>query len=1096
MRYKALVLISLLTISSFTVLSLQRSESGNEVEKYVISLGEIEIKTILNYSYILPRWDVNFVYLGTTPPLPAASYIYLLSPRSEVVSINYQILDEVAVSLPLPLMNFAIRPFSAHLQNNPPLKYSHPKLLQYSEFTVRGLHFINIKILPFKYFPDNLTLIYFKKLRLEITKEESTRYISLSSIPVKSDTILMNLLNDSDILNHKIIDTLNKISLSTSSIASLQLSANLSSYDSVIITPSAWLSHAERYAKWRSELGKLTYVKTVEDIYAEYSGIDNPQKIRNFIKEAYTTWNIEEVILLGDVNYIPTRYIFNNDTEDPELGSYYKPTDWYYAGLYIDTQYGTNDGWYAYSSELGAWGWGYPPNLADDGRDHIQWVPDLLVARIPAASDSELTAYLTKLMSYTSNPPPGNWSGTMILAGGVLDDPWSFYDYKSSLRNQVLKNHVEYYKTYYNYVCGDPRNNLTRTSLINGLNAGASLVEWAIHGNIDIIGDCEGIHLYASDALSLTNTGRLSLVFSMSCLTNAFDASTTCMGEAFLRNTGSGGLWYIGWARITWAVIPTYLLEAGYSETIDTKFWEYFFSSGSCQVGKSLFQSVSYYGTNWKSSNDEVRRKVRTSIHLLGEPSIDVWTANPQHMIMNVPSVVDIQQVVEVDTLPNSLVVISNISKGFYVKGYADSSGRFLFTAPSEPMSLNIISWKHNYIHANTSIDVINAQLVVTPGERKGPIGSTFNFTVVFNPDSGTPNFSSLMTVGCGDVDWGNYSLRVRAEGPGLSLSRNVTISLTSVALIPNPSELYIIPGNTTHSVITVSPSNHHNTSVTLSHNETPPIPDSTISLNPEEGIPEFNSNLQVQTSETTTVGIYNITVSARLTSNRTINVTLPTRIDRILLSPDASEVLVEAGDEVCVAIAVAFKSGLNGSVAVNWSSSSYILVDAPSTLNAPDALLASIHPRGSTPEGIYPVTFNFSLGEIFNVTTINVIVYRVSANLSSRTLDYQGSPKTTFTRGEVVLIEISIIMEESQYVNSSDATLFIQIYNPSDYIEFFGVSPIVMVEGEEVKVTMGYMTPFGAQTGTYRYDVMLWDDWEGSHVYSPLHSGSFQVRG
>ncbi|HUS99601.1 MAG TPA: C25 family cysteine peptidase [Candidatus Thermoplasmatota archaeon] len=98
-------------------------------------------------------------------------------------------------------------------------------------------------------------------------------------------------------------------------------------YDLLIITSDALKSGFEPLKQAHDSEGIETLIYTVEDIYNNFTGIDEPDKIRNFIKYAYETYGIEYVLLGGDTEIVPARYLFGSNI----LGNL--PSDLYYAGL-------------------------------------------------------------------------------------------------------------------------------------------------------------------------------------------------------------------------------------------------------------------------------------------------------------------------------------------------------------------------------------------------------------------------------------------------------------------------------------------------------------------------------------------------------------------------------------------------------------------------------------------------------------------------------------------------------------------------------------------------------------------------------------------
>jgi len=122
---------------------------------------------------------------------------------------------------------------------------------------------------------------------------------------------------------------------------------------------------------------------------------------------------------------------------------------------------------------------------------------------------------------------------------------------------------------------------------------------------------------------------------------------------------------------------------------------------------------------------------------------------------------------------------------------------------------------------------------------------------------------------------------------------------------------------------------------------------------------------------------------------------------------------------------------------------------------------------------------------------------------------DQTGNPKSTFSRGELVLINATIEMAYAYYFG--DTTSYYYFTTPTKFLlliqVMYGNTPVFMgfvVEeispGETESAGIGYRIPDDAPTGTYKVKVMVWSNWldEGG---VPLASKSgleftFQVQG
>jgi hypothetical protein len=110
-------------------------------------------------------------------------------------------------------------------------------------------------------------------------------------------------------------------------------------YDMVIITSEELNSGFEPLKQYHDNNGLRTLIYTVEDIYDQYNGVDNAEKIRNFIRHAYKPiieegWGVEYVLLGGDSEIIPVRYLAAIDPLVNQIYSYCQiPSDFYYSTL-------------------------------------------------------------------------------------------------------------------------------------------------------------------------------------------------------------------------------------------------------------------------------------------------------------------------------------------------------------------------------------------------------------------------------------------------------------------------------------------------------------------------------------------------------------------------------------------------------------------------------------------------------------------------------------------------------------------------------------------------------------------------------------------
>jgi len=103
-------------------------------------------------------------------------------------------------------------------------------------------------------------------------------------------------------------------------------------YELVVIAPKKFSRILNRLVDHKNDYGLPTMLKTVEAIYEEYTGVDKPEQIKYFIKDAIEEWGIKYVLLVGGLK----SYWDNDDRDNENEGS----TDWHvpvrYTNLYDD----------------------------------------------------------------------------------------------------------------------------------------------------------------------------------------------------------------------------------------------------------------------------------------------------------------------------------------------------------------------------------------------------------------------------------------------------------------------------------------------------------------------------------------------------------------------------------------------------------------------------------------------------------------------------------------------------------------------------------------------------------------------------------------
>lgn len=207
-------------------------------------------------------------------------------------------------------------------------------------------------------------------------------------------------------------------------------------YDMVIIAPSSFMGTLDKLVTHKNNYGVPTTTKTVEAINDEYSGVDLPEKIKYYIKDAIETDDVKYVLLVGGMKsllwgvprddrnqgtaswHVPVRYTNLRDS-----GSIYDPgfiSDLYYADIY-DSE-GNFSSWDSNGDGIFAKWFGV------GGTDVIDFYPDVYVGRLACRNKIEVSIMVNKIINYEKSAAGSAWYDTAVyIAGDSHDDPGTNY---------------------------------------------------------------------------------------------------------------------------------------------------------------------------------------------------------------------------------------------------------------------------------------------------------------------------------------------------------------------------------------------------------------------------------------------------------------------------------------------------------------------------------------------------------------------------------------------------------------------------------------------------------------------------------------------
>jgi hypothetical protein len=426
-----------------------------------------------------------------------------------------------------------------------------------------------------------------------------------------------------------------------------------------------------------------------QSIFSAYSGCDNAEKIRNYIKYCYQNYGGTYFILGGDDDLVPVRwcceYVGDEDT--------IIPTDLYYSDLSGD--------WDA--DHDGKWG---------EWEDAADQFPEVFVGRITAYNSQEVQNWVTKVLNYEKTPgvlfDKAVWIYTSNVGVGSAPSAFPMHfthlyapDYWAdaaltflSQGNGIINinchgNAGDYYTRY-----GEAKHWSWRDQAPDQSNAG---LNWLTNNNKYFIGYAISCYVGAYDSLAHPIYYEYG---TDTCIADAYvdaylynhQGSIGPFGaSAFLANTRNGipgnshNLQYAFWIRI---MNPCF-----YPEPANTR------------IGVAEAYSKCDGLINW---GDVYDRYICYAHTLFGSPYTEIWTKTPGNLAVTHPTQIQVNVpipftvTVKKSSFPQTPLqyakVCLNKPGDIYQVGSTNSNGQVTFTvSPTSTGTLKVtVTRLHN----------------------------------------------------------------------------------------------------------------------------------------------------------------------------------------------------------------------------------------------------------------------------------------------------------------------------------------------------------------------------------------------------------------
>ena len=417
-------------------------------------------------------------------------------------------------------------------------------------------------------------------------------------------------------------------------------------YDLLIIAPNEFSKNLQKLVTHREEQNIKTKLVTTEEIYENYNGRDEAEKIKYCIKDSIETLGIKTVLLVGGLDgqsskwSLPPRYshvlIREGTQEIPEPDFL---SDLYFADIY-DSE-GNFSSWDTNNNDIFA---EYDGGLIDE----MDLYPDVRFGRLACRNKIEVKNMVNKIIKYET-ADPSKWFNNMILVSG---DHWADENQISEgvlimdKAKEIMSdfNPVELYAT--------EESKMKIRDVNKALNKGAGFAyfcghgspkAWGIHYPPDATGWAPSILGLKSVILSfykpifmtlLRNKEKLPVTLVGGCNNGQFDVRfsqrkiTSCWAWALTKQKNGGSI-----ATIANTGLGTHAMDDAdnngvndyleiYDGYLELKFLELYSEENIKELGELHQEAITNYLNTFLGNHDEMDIKMVQQWQLFGDPSL------------------------------------------------------------------------------------------------------------------------------------------------------------------------------------------------------------------------------------------------------------------------------------------------------------------------------------------------------------------------------------------------------------------------------------------------------------------------------------------
>jgi hypothetical protein len=458
----------------------------------------------------------------------------------------------------------------------------------------------------------------------------------------------------------------------------------------LIITTEELEPAFQRLADWKTRCGVPASIRTLTWIEANYpGGFDMPEKIRFFLRDAYSKWGTIWVVLGGDEHVVPMR---RATSDYYGAGNWLIPTDLYYECL--------DGNWNADGDDR--FGEGYK-SLYEPG-DDADLYPELVAGRIPAETPEEVDVFLDNLFEYQSPENVGYQTRALFIGEVVFPIWWNPGDPVYLNGKDCCQYGMDFLPAHWDTTTlfEYPDDTESRETVIDAFNEGYALTAYVSHGDAFKMSTADDRFMYANDVDALMNGGNRGIMFQLNCHLSQIELEA--MNERFMLNPNGGLIAPLGCTHYDFPHVGQFYLG---------EFCRLMFRTELEKIGELNAAHKLPYMAESIPDISAFRWSTLTYI-LMGDPEMMVWTELPESLVVTHAGSVSLDggaYLVEVtdgtDPVEAAMVCFHNEDTGDYARGTTDELGQVtLDLSPRALGTASLIVTKRNFYPAVDSVAV------------------------------------------------------------------------------------------------------------------------------------------------------------------------------------------------------------------------------------------------------------------------------------------------------------------------------------------------------------------------------------------------------